>query len=99
MKAKEYFEKYDRVIIEDQMAGSIVSTQKLLLELSNEAESICKKRHAKRGLAVVAVLKELNQKWNAICILYEKKYGVSPLNKDAFKTFWKLQMPELRGVL
>ena len=68
MKAKEYFEKYDELIIKDQIAGSIESAKKLLIELSDEAKNICEARHVKRD-AVVSVLKEINQKWNAICSL------------------------------
>lgn len=64
MRARDYFEKYDTLI-----------------------------------MAVIAVLKELNQKWNAICCMYEKKYGVSPLNYDAFRCYWMTAMPELAGKL
>lgn len=99
MKAKEYFEKYDELIIKDQIAGSIESAEKLLIELSVEAKNICEVRHVKRDAAVVSVLKETNQKWNAICSLYEKKYGVSPLNRNAFIEYWKHVMPELSTVL
>lgn len=69
MKARDYFEKYDT----------------LIMAVKNEA--------------VIAVLKEINQKWNAICRMYEKKYGVSPLNYDAFRCYWMTAMPELAGKL
>ena len=78
MKAKEYFEKYDELIIKDQIAGSIESAKKLLIELSDEVKDICEARHVKRDAAVVSVLKEINQKWNAICSLYEKKIWCVP---------------------
>ena len=99
MKAKEYFEKYDELIIKDQIAGSIESAKKLIIELSDEVKDICEARHVKRDAAVVSVLKEINQKWNAICSLYEKKYGVSPLNRNAFSEYWKQVLPELSKVL
>ena len=99
MKAKEYFEKYDELIIKDHIAGSIESAKKLLIELSVESKNICEARHVKRDAAVVSVLKETNQKWNAICSLYEKKYGVSPLNRNAFIEYWKHVMPELSTML
>lgn len=99
MKAKEYFEKYDRIIIDEQIAGSIESTKKLLFELCDEVKDICEKRKAKKNSAVVAVLLEIDQKWNAICSLYEKKYGVSPLNRGAFMEFWKLQIPQIQHEL
>jgi len=99
MKAKEYFEKYDELIIKDQIAGSIESAKKLLIELTDEAKNICESRHVKRDAAVVSVLKEINQKWNAICSLYEKKYGASPLNRNAFIKYWKQVIPELSTML
>lgn len=99
MKAKEYFEKYDELIIKDQIAGSVENTKKLIIELSDEVKDICEARHVKYDAAVVSVLKEQNQKWNAICSLYEKKYGVSPLYRNTFTEYWKHFMPELSEVL
>lgn len=29
-----------------------------------------------------------NQKWNALCDIFETKHGVSPLSKDALKIIW-----------
>lgn len=94
MKARDYFEKYDTLIMEEQKNGEIGTTKKLLLEMSDEVTAVCKQRKA-----VIAVLKEINQKWNAICRMYEKKYGVSPLNYDAFRCYWMTAMPELAGKL
>lgn len=101
MKARDYFEKYDILIMEEQKKknGEIGTTKKLLLEMSDEVTAVCKQQKAVKDEAVIAVLKELNQKWNAICRMYEKKYGVSPLNYDAFRCYWMTAMPELAGKL
>ena len=99
MKARDYFEKYDTLIMEEQKNGEIGTTKKLLLEMSDEVTVVCKQRKAVKDEAVIAVLKEINQKWNAICRMYEKKYGVSPLNYDAFRCYWMTAMPELAGKL
>lgn len=99
MKARDYFEKYDTLIMEEQKNGEIGTTKKLLLEMSDEVTAVCKQRKAVKDEAVIAVLKEINQKWNAICRMYEKKYGVSPLNYDAFRYYWMTAMPELAGKL
>ena len=99
MKARDYFEKYDTLIMEEQKNGEIGTTKKLLLEMSDEVTAVCKQRKAVKDEAVIAVLKEINQKWNAICRMYEKKYGVSPLNYDAFRCYRMTAMPELAGKL
>lgn len=99
MKARDYFEKYDTLIMEEQKNGEIGTTKKLLLEMSDEVTAVCKQRKAVKDEAVIAVLKEINQKWNAICRMYEKKYGVSPLNYDVFRCYWMTAMPELAGKL
>lgn len=95
MKARDYFEKYDTLIMEEQKTAKLAQPKKLLLEMSDEVTAVCKQRKAVKDEAVIAVLKEINQKWNAICRMYEKKYGVSPLNYDAFRCYWMTAMPEL----
>ena len=96
MKAKEYFEKYDQLIITELKNGTSKHTKSLLLELSDEVEQLAKKRHIIRGEAFISIIKEINTKWNSICSMFEKKYGVSPLKWNGFKEFWKYEMPELR---
>lgn len=98
MKAKDYFAKYDERIVKDQALGlmKIDSVEQLLLEMSDELAEICKKRCVRRDSAFVAVINEMNQKWNVICSLFEKKYGETPLNRDAFRNVWILQMPVLK---
>ena len=85
--------------MEEQKTAKSAQPKKLLLEMSDEVTVVCKQRKVVKDEAVIAVLKELNQKWNAICCMYEKKYGVSPLNYDAFRCYWMTAMPELAGKL
>ena len=68
MKARDYFEKYDTLIMEEQKNGEIGTTKKLLLEMSDEVTAVCKQRKAVKDEAGIAVLKEINQKWNAVCM-------------------------------
>lgn len=72
MKARDYFEKYDTLIMEEQKTAKLA-----------QPKNCCWKC----------------PKWNAICRMYEKKYGVSPLNYDAFRCYWMTAMPELAGKL
>lgn len=99
MKAKDYFEKYENAIIEDVKGNSTSGISKLLIELSEEVEAIYRKRGGKSNCALIGVIKELNQKWNAIGALFEKRYGASPLKRNGFIKYWKNQLPELNQLL
>lgn len=89
MKAKEYFEQYEDLIMADQISRTFVGTKSLILEFMNEFTDLCQARHIKSYSAMYSIVNELSQKWDAICSLFEKKYGSSPLNRGAFKEFYK----------
>jgi len=92
LKAKEYFTKYETKII----SGGTDALYQLFMEINEESKVLIKTRHCRSNSAVVAVIKELNGKWNAISNLFEKKYnGLSPLKKDGFKNFWLREVPEM----
>lgn len=99
MKAKEYFEKYESLILTDIREESTTYTTELVVELNKEVDTLYKDRNGKSNSALVGVLKEINQKWNAIGTLFEKKYGVSPLKRNGFLEYWKSQIPELDVLL
>jgi hypothetical protein len=90
MKAKEYFDKYEDLIMREVTSESteFCYPAELLKEMSMEAQKLVDARHAVRNSAVVAVLKEFNVRWNAVVSMFIKKYGVSPMKKDGFKTWW-----------
>ena len=88
MKAKEYFEKYaDGIYKEAHQPGFYKDgpIMNLMRDLLQEANQIIVKRKVKCDEAFLSVLREQNQKCNAITNLFEKKYGVSPIRRDAFK--------------
>ena len=99
MKAKEYFEKYEKPIMDELGTTGIESIRGLVLEMSKEVEVICEKRNTSHDKAAAAVIKEMNDKWNAIVNLFEKKYGASPLKRDGFKFYWINEIPELEKIL
>lgn len=98
LKAKDYFEKYEQSIIDPQSTDEARAgaASNLLLEMCTESQTVLKKRNAQTGTALMAIIKEFNQKWNAICRMFESKYGESPLIRDGFKNFWFDRMPELK---
>ena len=70
MKAKEYLEKFDKEI---QELGDRQATTNLVNMLISEIADMMKTRHVESEGAMVSILRELNQKWNALCRMDEKK--------------------------
>jgi len=77
MKAKECLEKFEK---DFQEVGDMQATTNLLNILIGEIANMIKARHANSEGAIVAILRELNQKWNALCRLDEK----GRFKKDGF---------------
>lgn len=94
MRAVEYFNKYETRLIKNDDDG-LKAIGELMYELIIEAKTLSDARNVKTTGGSVAVLKELNNKWNAICNLFEKKYGVSPIIRDGYKKYWLKEMPIL----
>lgn len=99
MKAIDYYNKYNpRLSGSPQMTdddGDVII--ELFIEFNREIENICETRSIKRVDALVAVLKEQNDKWNALCRIFEKKGCVSPIKPDGVKGYWRNQVPELKS--
>lgn len=93
MKAKEYAEKYEEKITGPEYKKA---TYDLFIEMSKEVETICIARHVKSNCAFAAVVKEMNDKWNAIGRLFWQKYRTDILMKDGFIKFWDHEIPELK---
>lgn len=99
MKAKEYFEKYDALIVEDVKNNSTKNTTKLVIELSTEVETLYKARNGNSNSALVGCIREVNDKWNAIARMFSKKYGGEIFVKDGIINFWTMEIPELKDIL
>lgn len=98
MKAKEYFEKYETRIMNELMssATSPEAGINMLEELLSEVCTLIQNRGCKKESALVSAIKEVNQKWNAIDTFFEKKYGVSPLIRNAVLSYYKMKLPRLQ---
>ena len=100
MKAKDYFDKYHQQIWEEanaMMTGTnVVLTDgpmaQMFIEFATEMKDIIKLRNAKTDNAVLAIIAEQNQKWNAVVRLFEKKYGQSPIKRNGFGDGFKKQL-------
>jgi hypothetical protein len=90
MKAKEYVEKYGASIMGEVGTGSTNEVECLASELLSERSLLCEMRHSSSDPTVVAVEKELNQKWAAIILLYEKKHGAFPVERQWFAQYCRV---------
>lgn len=93
MKAKEYIEKYRSGIESRDCNTADKAINDLVIEMSQKATKIMEKRGAVKESAIVAVMKEQNDKWNAIV-----KEFPEVLQRDGFKRLWLYRMPELKKV-
>jgi len=66
MKAEEYLEKFEK---DFQEVGDMQATTNLVNMFIGEIKDMIVVRHATTEGAVVSILRELNQKWNALCRL------------------------------
>ena len=96
MKAKDYFEKYEERILD----GDTQDISDLFIEMTKESQEIMKLRNCKSNSAAAGVVREMNDKWNAIVAMFEKKYhGLSPLRRDGFKNYFLREIPEMARYL
>lgn len=98
MKATEYYEKYKDKLTSRKEEVAIEAIKELLANFNQEARGLISKRHIQTAPALISVLKELNDKWNALARCFEKDYGGTPIKKDGFWIFWLNEMPVLRAV-
>lgn len=97
MKAKDYFAKYEQALASDNSDECSAAIAEMLNEMNSEVQNLLKVRHVKTDAGTFPIFKEMNQKWNAIVRLFEKKYGATPIVKDGFQLYWVRKMPQLMG--
>jgi hypothetical protein len=92
MKAKDYIEKYGAAITEEVKKGETKSASGLISELFAEITTISEARNCKTAEAILSVVKEVNQKYNAI------QRSIPCLKPDAIKMLMMDKMPELKTI-
>ena len=84
MKAKGYFEKYEARLTSNKEEVATQAASELFQCLLDDFVNLCHVRHISSFESFYKTMKEVNNKWNAIVKLFEKKYKVSPILKDGF---------------
>ena len=99
MKARQYFEKYRQEMTCGDENRVQTAINKLVLELNDESKDMLKARNINTDRAAVSVLRELNDKYNAVVGLFEKHYGASPLAHNGYLNLWKNRIPTIQKYL
>lgn len=99
MKAADYFEKYQEGLRTRTAKVRMCAVKDLFFEMSEETTVIAKSRGSNQhDMLLVSVLKEQNQKWNAIVTIFLKKYGDSPLLNNGFIHYWETELPAVKAL-
>lgn len=91
-----YVNKYlDKILQEDRTSKTL-----MFLDLSEELITLCKKEKATDARSQVALIKQINQKWNRIGELMKTKTGNSSdiLLKDGFLKYYETKIPKIKEV-
>lgn len=101
MKAKEYFEKYDKSIVEEAIQPEVKkdgAIAQLYIEMFSEMKKIIEIRHIQNDNSLMSLVREQNDKWNAIERLFIKKYKLSPIAHNGFLAgcVEELKIPQYR---
>lgn len=99
MKAKEYYEKYQSVIVVGLKGKKVDKIQELVAELYNETIQLIENSKSHADSAVVGICKQQCQKFDRIAELFERDYGRRILKKGGFNTTLMKRIPELEGRL
>ena len=93
MKAIDY---YNIMMEYPQTAEGIAEAAGEVVDLMHaEIKELIVKRKAVRDSAVAAIIREQNDKWNAVIGIYEKKNVTCPLARNAIWKNWVKIIPGL----
>lgn len=90
MKAKEYVAQYAEEFNSCDKQRCSAAANDIFGKFQDEAGELFKIRHVKTDGAAVAVLKELNTKWNVIANSFPRV-----LKRDVIKIFYTREVPGL----
>ena len=88
MKAKQYADQFmaelNTAKTEEDINQAAVN---LVIQLNKEVEDLKEQRHIKFDRGFIPICKELNQKWNAIVSIIEKRTGQQVLKENGYRDF------------
>ena len=102
MKAKDYYDQYGEAVLQESLTPESAGTEqltKLMVAFVREMKEIITERGVKTDRGAVAVIKEQNEKWNALCALFERNLGRPVLKRNGFAAYIKTEIPGLDRAL
>lgn len=99
MKAKEYYEKYQSVIVVGLKSKKVDKIQELVAELYDETIQLIANSKSHADSTVIGICRQQCQKFDRIAELFERDYGRRILKKGGFNTTLMKRIPELEGRL
>lgn len=99
MKAIEYFEQYGEAVFAEAMekGHGDKALSDLMLAFVREMKDLIKSRNVQSNRGTVGVIREMNEKWNALVAIFEKHKGDSPIRRNGFRLYMELEIPELKN--
>lgn len=82
MKAKEYYAKYGEKLMHPETEDEALSD--LMSDFVNETKTLIDQRKASHDKSVLAIIDEMNKKWNALC----EMFPVPTLIRNGYQTYW-----------
>lgn len=67
MKAKEYYTKYGEQLVDPYPTVRHEALVSLMVDMADETKDIMEKRKIATTKAILALIEEMNSKWNALC--------------------------------
>lgn len=95
MKAKEYYEKYAADLLSEDQTTIKNAGEALTRDFMDEVGAISEKRKVSRPESIVDIIKELNQKWNALGSLFIKRDRRPVLAENGFRDLMQDQITKL----
>ena len=97
MKAKDYYDKYGKAVF-DETAGDEkpIHLQEMLVAFLREMKDTIAQRKVSTDRGAVSVIKEMNEKWNALCAIFEKERGASPIRRNGLLIYLEGEIPALK---
>lgn len=82
MKAKEYYAKYGERLMNPKTEDDALV--ELLADFVEETRILVEKRKASHNKSVLAIIDEMNAKWNALC----EMFPVQTLIRNGYQAYW-----------
>jgi hypothetical protein len=94
-RAIGYYAQYHEALLAGGDAGADAAGE-LIREFMAELKELIETRHIKTDRGTISIIRELNEKWNAIVSIFEKRGETPPIVRNGFRIYMESVIPELK---